>query len=61
MSGFQPSSHTLAITQPYPTPASQERSRGPRFGLGWDMAAPSALNKTSQVQGLSQVLYVDTA
>ena len=44
------------VTQGFSTPTSKIARRGPRFALGWDMAAPLALNKRSV--GISQELVV---
>ena len=45
MSGFQPSApYFVPVTQAYPPQRTKNVRRGPRDGLGWDVAAPLALN-----------------
>ena len=45
MPGLWPSVCVGVLTQGFSIPTSKSARRGPRFSLGWDMAAPLALSK----------------
>ena len=45
VSVLQTSGLVVVLTQGFSTPTSKSARRGPRFSLGWDMAAPLALSK----------------